>query len=92
MATERPTVYVETSVISYLVARPSLSSVRVAANQETTRSGGRPGANDSTSMCQRLLWAKRNAAIPSLLRLAWKLCAGYILRKSHPRHLTSLKH
>jgi len=37
MATERPTVYVETSVISYLVARPSLSSVRVAANQETTR-------------------------------------------------------
>jgi len=37
MATNRPTVYVETSVISYLVARPSLSSVRVAANQETTR-------------------------------------------------------
>ena len=37
MATGRPTVYVETSVISYLVARPSLSSVRVAANQETTR-------------------------------------------------------
>jgi predicted nucleic acid-binding protein len=37
MATVRPTVYVETSVISYLVARPSLSSVRVAANQETTR-------------------------------------------------------
>jgi len=37
MATNRPTVYVETSVISYLVARPSLSSVRVAANQEMTR-------------------------------------------------------
>jgi predicted nucleic acid-binding protein len=37
MASELPTVYVETSVISYLVARPSLSSVRVAANQETTR-------------------------------------------------------
>ena len=32
-----PTVYVETSVIRYLVARPSPSSVRVAANQETTR-------------------------------------------------------
>jgi predicted nucleic acid-binding protein len=37
MATNRPSVYVETSVISYLVARPSLSSVRVAANQEMTR-------------------------------------------------------
>jgi hypothetical protein len=37
MAIVRPTVYIETSVISYLVARPSLSSVRVAANQETTR-------------------------------------------------------
>ena len=37
MASNRPSVYVETSVISYLVARPSLSSVRVAANQETTR-------------------------------------------------------
>jgi len=37
MATARTTVYLETSVISYLVARPSLSSVRVAANQETTR-------------------------------------------------------
>jgi hypothetical protein len=37
VAIYRPSVYVETSVISYLVARPSLSSVRVAANQETTR-------------------------------------------------------
>lgn len=37
MATNRPSVYVETSVISYLVARPSLNSIRVAANQETTR-------------------------------------------------------
>jgi hypothetical protein len=37
MASERPSVYVETSVISYLAARPSLSSIRVAANQETTR-------------------------------------------------------
>jgi len=37
MAGNRPSVYVETSVISYLVARPSLISVRVAANQETTR-------------------------------------------------------
>jgi predicted nucleic acid-binding protein len=32
-----PTVYVETSVISYLAARPSPNSLRVAANQETTR-------------------------------------------------------
>lgn len=33
----RPSVYVETSVISYLAARPSRSNVRVAANQEITR-------------------------------------------------------
>ena len=32
-----PTVYVETSVISYLAARPSPNNLRVAANQETTR-------------------------------------------------------
>lgn len=32
----RPTVYVETSVISYLVARPS-NNLRVASNQELTR-------------------------------------------------------
>ena len=32
----RPTVYIETSVISYLVARPS-KDARVASNQELTR-------------------------------------------------------
>lgn len=32
-----PSVYVETSVISYLAARTSPTNLRVAANQETTR-------------------------------------------------------
>jgi len=32
-----PSVYVETSVISYLAARSSPTNLRVAANQETTR-------------------------------------------------------
>ncbi|HKR65426.1 MAG TPA: type II toxin-antitoxin system VapC family toxin [Thermoanaerobaculia bacterium] len=36
MTARRPTVYVETSVISYLVARPS-KNARVASNQELTR-------------------------------------------------------
>jgi predicted nucleic acid-binding protein len=32
-----PTVYIETSVISYLAARPNPNNLRVAANQATTR-------------------------------------------------------
>jgi len=36
-AMQRPKVYVETSVISYLVARPNRGNIRVAANQDITR-------------------------------------------------------
>ena len=34
---QRPKVYIETSVISYLVSRPNRGNVRVAANQDITR-------------------------------------------------------
>jgi len=87
MATNRPTVYVETSVISYLVARPSLSSMRVAANQETTREWWQTSSERFDLYVPAVVLGEAQRGDPSIASARMEVAQGLRLAQVTPEAL-----
>ena len=78
-----PTAYIETSVVSYLTARPSRDVV-VAAYQEVTREWWRDAAARLRLVASELVMAESGAGDPSAARDRLKALEGVVLLEATP--------
>ena len=78
-----PTAYIETSVVSYLTARPSRDVV-VAAYQEVTREWWREAAARFRLVASELVLAESGAGDPTAARDRLKLLEGIELLNASP--------
>ncbi len=78
-----PTVYIETSVVSYLTARPSRDVV-VAAYQEVTREWWRDAAARFDVVASELVLAEAGAGDPVAARSRLKALQGVALLNASP--------
>ena len=78
-----PTVYIETSVVSYLTARPSRDVV-VAAYQEVTREWWRDAADRFDLLASELVIAEAGAGDPVAARNRLKVLEGIALLNASP--------
>jgi len=80
----KPTAYIETSVVSYLTARPARDMV-VAAYQEITRDWWRNAPNRFDLVASQLVIAEAGSGDPDVAKIRLKMLKGATLLDATPK-------